>query len=297
MSNQRPEFQEIKISEIAFKQNNRVSLRENSFLELMESIKTQGLMQPVEVTKLPKAKSNGKKYELVFGHRRFHACKKLGFTKINARVQDYSDSPNEDAELQALVRNIGENVHREDINLYELGSSCHKMMENFEMTPREVAMTLNCGLSRVQSALNTFSRVPDEFKKKVSVSPYGAKTQKPGTVPATISNCIINMQRKYDLGQDKIKRLFKVAASDNTMSQKKMSTLMGLLDQDVDFDNALEILDDLVVLMVPVVVTKEDREKLTEHGITLQDLGKFVYNNPKFNLEDPCDLEFEEVEE
>ena len=71
--------------------------------ELLESIKETGLLEPITVRFL----SEGK-YEIISGHRRVEACKKLGLSKIPATIKELSKD-------EAIVAMVGSNIHREHL--------------------------------------------------------------------------------------------------------------------------------------------------------------------------------------
>jgi ParB/RepB/Spo0J family partition protein len=81
----------------------RSSWDEQKLVELTQSIKEHGLLQAVKVRPV------GDEYEVVFGHRRVEACRRLGLTHIEAVVEGVDDST-------ALVQALIENVVREDLN-------------------------------------------------------------------------------------------------------------------------------------------------------------------------------------
>lgn len=78
--------------------------------ELVQSIKEQGLIVPIKVRPIP----NG--FEVVYGHRRLHACKELGLAEIECIVEGVDDN---DQLIQALI----ENVIREDMNDADKGEA------------------------------------------------------------------------------------------------------------------------------------------------------------------------------
>ena len=82
--------------------------------ELLESIKENGLLEPITVRFL----SEGK-YEIISGHRRVNACKKLGISKIPATIKELSKD-------EAIVAMVDSNIHREHL-LYSEKAFAYKM--------------------------------------------------------------------------------------------------------------------------------------------------------------------------
>ena len=91
----------------------RTRVDEGALYELAESIKAQGVMQPVLVRPLRQASSDGaKRYEIIAGERRFRAARLAGLDAVPVLVRDVSD---EAAAAMALI----ENIQREDLNPLE----------------------------------------------------------------------------------------------------------------------------------------------------------------------------------
>lgn len=95
--------------------------------ELADSIKEQGVIQPVVVRPLPEGG-----YELIAGERRWLACRALGMKKIPAVVRDYED-------LEAAAVSLIENVQREELNPIEEAQAYKRLVEGFQLTQEEVA--------------------------------------------------------------------------------------------------------------------------------------------------------------
>jgi ParB family chromosome partitioning protein len=94
----------------------RTRMDEGALYELAESIKAQGIIQPILVRHLQKSTSNainsGANYEIIAGERRFRAARLAGLTQVPVLVRDV---PDESAAAMALI----ENIQREDLNPLE----------------------------------------------------------------------------------------------------------------------------------------------------------------------------------
>ena len=89
----------------------RTRMDEGALYELAESIKAQGIMQPILVRRLAEGAHAGK-YEIIAGERRFRAARLAGLESVPVLVRDV---PNEAAAAMALI----ENIQREDLNPLE----------------------------------------------------------------------------------------------------------------------------------------------------------------------------------
>ena len=111
----------------------RVDMREESLAELAESIKAQGVVQPIVVRPLPNPMGTGEtEYEIVAGERRWRAAQMAGLATIPAVVRDI---PDEAAVAVALI----ENIQRENLNPIEEARSLHRLVEEFGLTHADAA--------------------------------------------------------------------------------------------------------------------------------------------------------------
>ena len=94
--------------------------------ELVASIKTHGVLQPVVVQKA------GSGFELIVGERRWRASKKIGLIKIPAVIREVNDA-------QSLEIAIIENIHRQDLNPIEEAEAYARLSNEFALTQEMVA--------------------------------------------------------------------------------------------------------------------------------------------------------------
>jgi len=104
----------------------RLEINDEAVKELSASIQQVGLLQPVLL-----AEKDGR-YEIVFGHRRFLACQKLGRSTISAKIADHT--PQQIAILRAT-----ENIQREDLTPVEEASAYARLTGELGMSNNEVA--------------------------------------------------------------------------------------------------------------------------------------------------------------
>lgn len=95
--------------------------------ELAESIRSQGIIQPIVVRKVA-----GDKYEIIAGERRWRASQLAQLDKIPCLVKQVAD---EAAVAIALI----ENIQREDLNAMEEAVALNRLLEEFELTHQQVA--------------------------------------------------------------------------------------------------------------------------------------------------------------
>lgn len=115
---------------VAGKYQPRTHMDEGALYELAESIKAQGVMQPILVRRLPAGAPA--EYEIIAGERRFRAAKLAGLTSIPVLVKDVTD---EAAAAMALI----ENMQREDLNPLEEAQGLQRLIKEFGLTHEAAA--------------------------------------------------------------------------------------------------------------------------------------------------------------
>ncbi|MBD9426015.1 ParB/RepB/Spo0J family partition protein [Pseudomonas sp. PDM15] len=119
--------------------------------ELANSIKAQGVMQPIVVRPI-----GGGRFEIIAGERRWRASQQAGLDKIPAMVREV---PDEAAIAMALI----ENIQREDLNPIEEAVALQRLQQEFELTQQQVADAV--GKSRVTiTNLLRLIALPEEIK-------------------------------------------------------------------------------------------------------------------------------------
>ena len=104
----------------------RMSFDQEALLELADSIRTFGLIQPITVRK------KGSKYQIISGERRFRACTKAGMDMIPAYIRDANDQG-------MLEMAIVENIQRENLDPIEVAMSYQRLMEECRLTQEQMA--------------------------------------------------------------------------------------------------------------------------------------------------------------
>lgn len=123
--------------------------------ELANSIRTQGVMQPIVVRSI-----GGDRYEIIAGERRWRASQLAGLDRVPAIVREVTD---EAAIAMALI----ENIQREDLNPIEEAFALQRLQQEFQLTQQQVADAV--GKSRVSvSNLLRLINLPDEIKTLLS---------------------------------------------------------------------------------------------------------------------------------
>lgn len=138
-------IQSLALKEVkAGKYQPRTLMDEGALNELAESIKSQGLMQPILVR--PIKKTGSVKYEIVAGERRFRAAALAGLTAIPALVREIEDK---NAAIMALI----ENMQREDLNPLEEAQGVKRLIDEFDYTHEQAAQAIGRSRSATSNLL------------------------------------------------------------------------------------------------------------------------------------------------
>jgi ParB family chromosome partitioning protein len=131
----------------------RTVFNEEHLHDLADSIKAQGLIQPVVV------REHGSRYHLVAGERRWRAVQILEWTEIPAVVMETSD-----AKMRELA--LVENLQREDLNPMENAYAYQALAEESALTHEQIAVRLGVSRARITNTLRLLD-LPEEVKQLV----------------------------------------------------------------------------------------------------------------------------------
>jgi len=123
----------------------RTRMDEGALYELAESIKAQGIMQPILVRKVGQG-TNAGKYEIIAGERRFRAARLAGLDSVPVLVRDV---PDEAAAAMSLI----ENIQREDLNPLEEAHGLQRLVKEFGLTHEEAAQAVGRSRSAATNLL------------------------------------------------------------------------------------------------------------------------------------------------
>ena len=123
----------------------RLDIRQESLEDLADSIKAQGVVQPIVVRPV-RDTGDGARFEIIAGERRWRAAQLAGLQKVPAIVRDV---PDEAAVAMALI----ENIQREDLNPLEESRALDRLIREFEMTHQQAADAVGRSRAAVSNLL------------------------------------------------------------------------------------------------------------------------------------------------
>ena len=134
----------------------RREMNQEALAELADSIRTQGIIQPIVVRTV--AAGN---YEIIAGERRWRAAQMAKLHEVPVVVRDISDE-------QAIAVSLIENIQREDLNAIDTAVSLQRLIDEFSMTHEHAASVVGKSRSTITNLLRLLE-LPEEIKKMVQV--------------------------------------------------------------------------------------------------------------------------------
>ncbi|MFT4918342.1 MAG: ParB family chromosome partitioning protein [Zhongshania aliphaticivorans] len=119
----------------------RRDMQPEALEELANSIRSQGIMQPIVVRPI-----DGGRYEIIAGERRWRACQLAGLDTVPALIREV---PDESAAAMALI----ENLQREDLNPMEEALAMVRLQKEFELTHAEIAQLVGKSRTTITNLL------------------------------------------------------------------------------------------------------------------------------------------------
>ncbi len=127
----------------------RTQFDEESLAELAESIKVQGIIQPITVRKISE-----RKFQLISGERRYHASKMAGLLRIPAYVRTANDQ-------QMLEMALIENIQRENLNAIEIALSYQRLISDCNLKQEDLGDRVGKKRSTITNYLRLLKLPPD----------------------------------------------------------------------------------------------------------------------------------------
>lgn len=132
----------------------RKTFDDDTIRELAESIKQQGVIQPIIVRRVLRG------FEIVAGERRFRASQLCGNERIPAVVRELTDS-------QVMEMALIENLQREDLNAIETALAYEALINKFKLTQEELSLKVGKSRSHIANFMRLLS-LPESIKEDVS---------------------------------------------------------------------------------------------------------------------------------
>lgn len=204
----------------------RKTFDKENLSSLATSIKRNGVIQPIIVTKMPDGM-----YVLVAGERRWRASKMAQLTEIPAITVDLK----EDKQFEIAII---ENIQRENLNALEEAEAYNRLIEKFGHTQEELAEILGKSRSHVTNMLRLLT-LPDDVKEMV----------KSGKLSFGHARTLIGLENASIIAQKIIENSLNVRETELIVKQEKKSQKVpSYYYQDPELDNVIQHLSELIGL-------------------------------------------------
>lgn len=165
---------------------------------LAESIRVQGVLQPVLIRSHPTAPE---RYQIVAGERRFRAAMKAGLTEIPTILRDMDDS---DAAVVALV----ENLQRQDLNAIEEAEGYQRLLIDFGLTHESLGYAVSKSRSHIGNMVRLL-RLPEAVVKEVRA----------GSLSSGHARALINAPNPEAMAEQVLKRAMSVRQTEQLVNK------------------------------------------------------------------------------
>ncbi len=128
----------------------RTSFHPESLTELVESIRSQGILQPLLARPHPKTSNV---YQIIAGERRWRAAQQAGLHDVPVLIRDLSD-------MDAMAASLVENLQRQDLNPIEEGEGFRRLIDEFGLTQEQLGSAVGKSRSHVANAMRLLNLPP-----------------------------------------------------------------------------------------------------------------------------------------
>ena len=218
----------------------RINFDEEKIKVLSDSIKKNGLIQPIAVRK---DKIDKNKYEIVAGERRWLAAQKAGLHEVPIVILDLSDS-------QTLEVAIVENIQRQDLNVIEEAKGYQRLAKEFGYDQEKIAQFMSKSRSHISNTMRLLT-LPSDVVTMLEE----------GLLTAGQARPLVGLSNASGVAEEIINK--KLSARDVENLTKKSKKPFKLFKQvDADVENIKNQLEDVLGLKVNILNKKNNSGKI-----------------------------------
>lgn len=134
----------------------RKTMSEDKMEELIKSIQTHGLIQPIVV----RYQGDKESYEIIVGERRWRACQKLKLKQVPVLIKEYTD-------IEAAAASLIENIQREDLNAVDEAAAYQTLMRSYGLTQEDLSARIGKSRPFIANMVRLL-RLPEEVKEMLA---------------------------------------------------------------------------------------------------------------------------------
>ena len=226
----------------------RKAFNQEKLQELADSIKAQGLIQPIVVRPSP-----GGFFEILAGERRLRAAKLAGLKLVSVIVEEVSDR---DAMSLALI----ENIQREDLSAIEEAAALDRLVKEFQMSHDEIAKAVGRSRASVSNLIRLLG-LPAEVKSMIAKNMLEM-----GHARALLGlddNMVINYARKIVAESMSVRKVESII--NNLKSDRKAHKKVNVAEKNTDLEIVERELSDYFQSKVFLSVGRKGSGKIVIH--------------------------------
>ena len=233
----------------------RHTFDEEALRDLVESVKTKGVIQPLIVRK------HAGKYEIIGGERRWRAAQQAGLREVPVLVKDFSDK-------EAMEVALIENLQRQDLNALEEAEGYRRLMDEFSNTQEELAQAVGKSRSHVANTMRLLG-LPQPVKTMLEtgkLSSGHARALLTAKDPEALAQTVV--ARGLNVRQTE-----KLAQADGTPKKQKAAPKKS--DRQIECDELAQDLSRVLGMTVSIRPKARGGELVLTYS-TLEELDKLI---------------------
>ena len=231
----------------------RVNFDEKKLEELSNSIKKNGIIQPIAVRE---DKEDSGRYQIIAGERRWLAAQKAGLHEVPIVVLDLNDN-------EALEVAIVENIQRDDLNIVEEAKGYQRLSREFKYDHEKIAKFMSKRRSHISNTLRLLTLPPDVI---------GMIEE--GTLTAGQARPLIGLSNATNIAEEVVSKNLSARSVEVLVRQKKGPQKTGQNRIDANILSEQKKIEENLGLNVTIQNKKNNSGKLT---ISYKDLEQFEY--------------------
>ena len=228
----------------------RQHFNEEKMIELSNSIKKNGIIQPIAVR--PNKSGNGK-YEIVAGERRWIAAQRAGLHEIPVRVLDLSD-------VESLEVAIVENIQRDDLSAVEEARGYKRLNEEFNYDHESISKLMSKSRSHISNTLRLLT-LPEDVINMI----------KEGTLTSGQARPLIGLNNASAVAEEVVSKNYSARKIEYLVRTKKNFKIKKN-NQDINILEVQERIEKILGLKVNIISKKNNSGKIV---IEYKDLDQF----------------------
>lgn len=226
---------------------------EEALAELAESIRTQGILQPIIARPLA-----AEQFEIIAGERRWRAAQLANFTPIPVLIRTLND---QDAMAIALI----ENIQRQDLNVIEEAQALQRLLEEFQLTHQQIATAVGKSRTTITNLLRLLNLTADVKQflatQQLDMGHARALLSLSDTQQVTLAQQIVNKQLSVRATEQWVNRYLYAPPMQNSSK----STLLETSANDPKISQGLQQLREKLHTEVEIKVQGNGKGKLVIH--------------------------------